>query len=163
MSYTQLATGSTLLSKSGRFEAGVYYPNDPGMRRKDSYEAVWEAVHGRPVEYPTPRYSEPIEINPDGFEWVTACDGVQTKHLGTFDERHTSIDMYELEIGVTSQLPESAHLRVCFVTDGSLSLANQGSVGTHSGFECSPGEELHVRNEGVGRAEFFAVSLPRFT
>ena len=56
MSYDRLAEGNKRLAEgSGRFEGGVYrYVDADGKaRNKDGYEAIWEEMHGRPVEYPT--------------------------------------------------------------------------------------------------------------
>ena len=47
------------LTKCGTFAKGVYTQLNPdgGKINKDAYEAVWEKVNGRPLEYPGQRYS----------------------------------------------------------------------------------------------------------
>src|SRR5262249_42911820 len=60
------------LRKSGEFSEGSYIATGASgkSKAKDAYEAVWEAVHGRPLVYPKSRYRDPVIMTPDRFRWA---------------------------------------------------------------------------------------------
>ncbi len=59
------------LAKTGQFKEGFYVSvgNDGQEVRKDGTNAVWEAVNGKPLVIPSPKYQQPILMRPEGFEW----------------------------------------------------------------------------------------------
>jgi hypothetical protein len=162
LSYKALAEGAEKIKAIGRSEGGVFKPNDPNAKKKDGYEAAWEAFQGRPVEYPVPRYSTPLEINPAAYRWLDVGEGVETKLLSIFDERRTTLSMYRLSPGASFRLPAGHQIQVAFITRGALHLGQDLLLGIHSGFEVSPKEELHLTNPANEEAEFFIVALPSF-
>jgi len=91
------------LKKTGRFEKGVYRTvlPDGQPRNVDGYQAVWEHLNGRPMEYPKQRYENPILMKPKNFSWVPAegFPGVSEKLLGVFSERRTEARFLKLSIG----------------------------------------------------------------
>jgi hypothetical protein len=127
-----------LIAKGGRFDDGIYTWNDEQGRKhnRDAYEALWEQVFGRPVEYPEPRYSDIILMNPSTFGWVKSRDlpGVAHKWLGSFTERNIRIGFIHLDTGAT----------IPFGTENSneLIFLEQGCVAT--------GEEIHPTNSLFG-------------
>ena len=64
------------LRKSGTFEAGVYRRNEgePGKRNMDGFQAIWEHVNGRPLQFPKPRYAQPIMMDQAHYDWVALPD-----------------------------------------------------------------------------------------
>ncbi len=115
MSYDRLTEGSKRLAESSRgsFDDGTWrYVDDDGKQHnQDGYEAIWEEIHGRRVEYPAPRYETPITLHPDSFAWVAARDGsrapepgISHRHLGTFSERRTSIGFTRYDAGATHRV-----------------------------------------------------------
>ena len=80
MSSRRTKQGMEELKQSGTFEKGIFYRNgdlEPGQRRnQDSFEAVWEHVNQRKLEYPKPRYDEPIMMRPQNFEWQDTASRV---------------------------------------------------------------------------------------
>ena len=93
MSYQQLNAGYQKLSDLGHFDNGVFsrVAPDGATQRKDGYEAIWEYVNKRSVEYPAPRYEEPIVMHPENFGWRAIGGGFDYKHLGSFGERGLSL------------------------------------------------------------------------
>jgi hypothetical protein len=93
------------LRKSGTFDAGVYKrnPDVPGKRNMDGFQAIWEHVHGRPLQFPKPRYAQPIMMNQGHYEWVASAEhpGVYEKLLGAFTERRAEAGLYRLTPGAT--------------------------------------------------------------
>jgi len=92
------------LKQFGAFEAGVYrrHPGTPGKRNVDAYQAIWEHVNKRPLEYPKPRYGGPIMMDPADFPWVpTEYPGVFEKLMGVFTERRAQARFFRLEPGAT--------------------------------------------------------------
>jgi hypothetical protein len=103
LSRAEVNAGMTELRKTGTFEAGVYKRNEgePGKRNMDGFQAIWEHVHGRPLEFPKPRYAQPIMMDQAHYQWVPCAEhpGVQEKLLGVFTERRTAASLYRLGSG----------------------------------------------------------------
>jgi len=82
------------LSQTGTFAKGIYTTIKADGRKinKDAYEAVWEAVHGKPLVYPKTAHEKPVFINPDAIEWKkTQHNGVFRKVLGDFSKSGTRL------------------------------------------------------------------------
>ena len=165
MSYQQLNAGYERLSDLGNFDRGVFSRStrDGRLERKDSYEAVWEYVNGREVEYPPPRYEEPVVIHPPGFNWIGTRDpGFELKHLGTFGERGMAIGMIRATRGSRHLVDRHRSPELLFVMRGAIRDVTSGEVlDTHSAFrvdEADTGREIEV----VEDVELFFVLLPLF-
>jgi hypothetical protein len=91
MTQEQLEAGTAELKAHGTFEKGVFRRNEgeDGKRNVDGYQAVWEYVNKRPMNYPAQRYRDPIMMSPEHFEWVPVegAPGVCEKLMGVFTER----------------------------------------------------------------------------
>lgn len=91
------------LKKTGTFEGGVYKrnPDVPGKRNLDGFQAIWEHVNGRPLNFPKPRYAQPIMMDSGHYDWVTSAEhpGVSQKLLGVFTERRAEASLFRLEPG----------------------------------------------------------------
>jgi hypothetical protein len=79
------------LKALGTFDDGVYRRNEgvPGKRNLDGFQAIWEHVNKRPLQYPKPRYPQPIMMDSSHYDWVPLAGnaGVKEKLLGVFTER----------------------------------------------------------------------------
>ena len=75
--------GQNELKKFGTFEGGIFRRNDDveGRRNTDGYQAIWEHMNGQRMEYPKPRYRDPIMVDPAHYEWlpVDGMPGVSQK------------------------------------------------------------------------------------
>ena len=87
LSREEVYAGTEELKKYGTFEGGIFRRNDDveGRRNTDGYQAIWEHVHGEHMEYPKPRYRDPIMVDPSNYEWlpVAGMPDVMHKPLGT--------------------------------------------------------------------------------
>ena len=105
LSRPESKAGMEALSKIGEFMDGVFRRNDgvAGKRNMDGYQAIWEHVHGRKLEFPEPRYPQPIMMDPANYFWlaVDGEDGVSEKPLGTFSECRTEAGFLKLDPGAT--------------------------------------------------------------
>ena len=104
LSRKEVRQGMEELKQFGSFEGGVYRRNEdvPGKRNVDGYQAIWEHVNGRGLEYPKPRYPGPVMMDESHFEWVpSATPGVAQKLLGVFTERRAQAAFVRLEPGAT--------------------------------------------------------------
>jgi hypothetical protein len=83
--------GVTELKKHGSFDGGIYRTEKAGggRRNQDAYEAVWEHIHGKRMEYPQSELAQPVFLDPKEFEWQDepAQPGVRRKLLGRFSSR----------------------------------------------------------------------------
>lgn len=108
MSYQQLNSGYEKMCDLGQFDAGVftYARSDGRAVRADGYEAIWEYVNGRPIDYPPPRFEEPVVMNAGNFTWLSAPDRFEIKRLGTFGERGIEICLLRAPRG--ARIPAAA-------------------------------------------------------
>jgi hypothetical protein len=92
------------LRATGTFDGGVYRRNEgePGKRNMDGFQAIWEHVNGRPLQFPKPRYDKPVMMDQAGYEWVPSADqpGVYEKLLGVFTERRAEARLLKLAPGL---------------------------------------------------------------
>jgi hypothetical protein len=100
LSRAEVQAGTEELKKFGVFEGGVFRRNgdSEGRRNTDAYQAIWEHVNGRRMDYPKPRYRDPIMVDPENYEWlpVAGAPGVSEKPLGAFTERQCAAVLIKL-------------------------------------------------------------------
>ena len=102
MSRQEVKQGMDALRKTGAFDGGVYRRNEgePGKRNMDGFQAIWEQVNGRPLQFPKARYDKPVMMDQAGYEWVeTDQPGVSEKLLGMFTERRSQTSALKLDAG----------------------------------------------------------------
>ncbi|HEY8355855.1 MAG TPA: hypothetical protein VIL30_00230 [Ramlibacter sp.] len=107
------------LKQFGSFEGGVFRrtKEDGGRKNQDAYEAVWEHIHGRRMEYPASEHAQPVFMHPDDFQWADepGAAGVRRKLLGAFSGRKTRLSVIGLAAGASAQVAANA---ICFVLSG---------------------------------------------
>jgi hypothetical protein len=160
MSQEQLVDGFNYLKTQGTFEGGVFRrESGEGRKNQDGYEAVWEHVNKRPLDYPKPRYQFPILINPENFDYldIPGQPGVGRKSLGAFTERGARGDFYTVAPGATLNLAAEPAIRLGFVLRGS-GTSGAESWKVESAFRLHPGEAgtLSAKDE----SEIFVITLP---
>jgi hypothetical protein len=103
LSRDEVRAGMAALKQIGEFKDGVFRrrADVPGKRNMDGFQAIWEQANGRPMTYPKPRYSGPILMDPENYQWVPVKDmmGVSAKLIGVFTERHSEIAFIRIEPG----------------------------------------------------------------
>jgi hypothetical protein len=119
LSREEVEAGMIALKQLGDFTDGVFRrrPDVPGKRNMDGFQAIWEHVNGHAMVYPKPRYSGPILMDPENYQWVAMKDapGVSVKPIGTFTERRSEIALVRIEKGASHDLSGRA---VCLVHKG---------------------------------------------
>lgn len=148
------------LKEKGVFEKGVYtwYKPDGTKVNQDAYEAVWEHVHGRKLEYPKPRYDRPVFIRSDRFDWVPVRErpGVESKPIGVFTERESTVTLYRLAAGARLEL---AGPSLVFVLAGDGLAAGGEPVAKHTSCYLKDGEAgTLVAGSGL---ELVQLGLPK--
>lgn len=145
------------LRKEGEF-VDVFYRRNDG-KTQGGLDAVWQHAFGAKLEYPRPRYPEPIIMDPRSFRWVAdaGAAGVESKHLGTFTERGVWAEILRLEPGATftSQHPDAR--RLFFVLSGSGDV-NGNALSRHTAIELDPGEDGRIRADAT--LEIIVFGLP---
>ncbi len=149
------------LARQGTFAKGVYAQLKPdgGKINKDAYEAVWEKVNGRPLEYPGQRYLRPVFMDPKNFEWLPVAEqpGASCKHLGEFSERRTRLSLYRIASGASLRLAGNS---IYFVAAGSGAVGGTG-FGPHATIHLAVGEQGSAKaSEPV---ELLHLGLPHFS
>jgi hypothetical protein len=150
LAYDEWYRAQSELSETGRFEKGRFFRNgSDGDEGQDAFEAIWEHVNQRTVEYPKPRYSRPFAIDPAAFGSESIPAGARQR-LGTFTERRWAIDLYrwdrqgEIELG-------SAQQSLLILLDGSVSVGGE-TFPTLSAFELEEDEKATFSAEEGARA-----------
>jgi len=136
----RIAEGMEQLKAHGTFEKGIFRRSGelpPGTRRnQDAFEAVWEHLNGRRLEYPTPPYPGPILIKPDSFDWspYDTNRDAWIKRLGVFTERSVEISM--IKIGAdgecTVRLRPATQIGIILSGAGQISDRSYGALTTFS-------------------------------
>lgn len=161
MSYRQLENGFEEMKKRGNFERGVFKrgPGEEGRMNQDGYEAIWEMVNGRKVEYPKRRYEEPVLMDPDAFAWRAdpARPGVARKTLGVFSERELRLEMLRLEEGASIDLAPETGFVLGYLRSGSLS-ANGKEWPAGTALRASPEKPAALR--ATSPAEILVMTFP---
>ena len=165
ISIKRMREGVEALKPFGTFEKGVFTRTGdlaPGMKRnRDSYEAVWEHINGRPLAYPKPRYSQPILMKPKNFDWqsVPGQSDLSVKRLGCFSERQTEIALLRVTAGGRAQIAARPGVQLGVVIEGDGSIADK-PLRQHAAFS------LEANESGVLTAtsdlELLLVGLPIF-
>ncbi len=157
-----------LIAEGGTFAKGVYTRIFPDGRKinKDSHAACFEAITGKKMEFPQPRYDRPILIKPQVFNWVAdrKLAGVAHKHLGTFSERRSSLRLTRLSPGAKIPAHVQKDAEILYLTAGSITYGGKSWTGGTSETE---GTYIYIPPNGdvqdiatASGAEFFVIALP---
>jgi hypothetical protein len=156
--------GMEELKRFGTFEKGVFYRGGDaasGQRRsQDSFEAVWEHINQRKLEYPKPRYDEPIMMRPQNFEWQgTEQRDLFVKPLGCFTERRVEISLLKLSPRSRAGIASRRGKQVAFVINGA-GRANAYDLRRYSAFSLDLHEDAELDSENG--MEVLLIGLPIF-
>jgi hypothetical protein len=156
ISETRFQQGVEELKAFGTFEKGVFHriKEDGGRKNQDAYEAVWEHIHGRKMEYPKSEHEQPVFMDPADFQWQDEPGraGVRRKLLGVFSARQLRISVLGLAPGASAPLAPDA---IAFVLSGAgaadgrpwrqhATLRTGDAAGTLVATEASEVLELHI-------------------
>jgi hypothetical protein len=112
------------MQQVGEFRDGYYVTVDAAGKeqRADGRNAVWETFNGRKLVYPTPRYPQPVIMEPEGFEWRPVSRGVSGKVMGRFTEDDVYVGNYRWDEGdgLLTMGPERTQL--LWIIDGKLTV-----------------------------------------
>lgn len=126
MSDRQLRAAIQELTSKGSFDAGVFtwLDNAGKKHNQDGYEAAWEHVNGREIQYPKPRFDSPVLWHVDRFPWTAYGDeGGEARMFGTFTERGLGVSQLRLPSEMAKlRLAPSAHERLVCVTQGEANI-----------------------------------------
>jgi hypothetical protein len=114
------------LKAFGTFEKGVFHrPRENGGRKnQDAYEAVWEHINGRKLEYPKSEHETPVFMDPAQFAWgpEPGLPGVRRKQMGVFSARKLRIGVVGFDAGARATLAPNS---IAFVFSGAGTAAGK--------------------------------------
>jgi hypothetical protein len=144
------------LRQQGEFVDVLYRRRDG--KTLNGLDAVWQHAFGRKLEYPKPRYSGPIIIEPDSFRWKASeqTSGVERKHLGAFTERGTWAEMVRLSPGARWTLAVGRARELLFVFSGAGSAGDE-RLSPHSAVQIDPGERVEIACDDAIEALIFGL------
>jgi hypothetical protein len=153
-----------LRAAGGYFEDGIYKVKqaDGTTVNKDSYEAVWEKVNGKPISYSQPRYETPVIMRPQAFRWLPDAKrkGLEVKQLGVFNEFRTGVSIWRIAPGTTipSEVLDAPELR-CVLSGETV---YEGKVIDQKGCYYIPEGVATKPIECPKGAELLVYSLPMY-
>ena len=162
-SEAQISQAVRELNEWGEFKGGVYYPREgTGRKQQDGYEACWEHVNKRKLEYPAERFHHPVFMNANAFAWnpLDGQSGAAEKVLGTFDEYGTGIRFVKLAAGA-SYKAKGRRLYYAVGGAGTASAAGSGGAGKKGDALHTLVDEAHEIRAGEP-AEFYVILMPQF-
>lgn len=150
------------LNKKGTFKKGMFHYTDENGNEHvvDGSAACFEHATGRKLEFAPPRYADVIAMNPDAFDWQQDEEGVYTKTLGIFTERHARIGFVKLDAEASYKAGAKESIEILFQTKGRVVLDNV-TYDRHSAFEFMPGEGP-IPLRAVEPTEFISMVLHKF-
>jgi hypothetical protein len=163
ISTRQMHQGYEALAQVGEFQAGVFHRiSGEGRKNQDAFEAIWENVCGRKLEYPAERYDEPILMNPANFAWMAdrAQPGVARKFLGSFTERGTRIELIRLAPDSVFAAGEDNTRLLLFAISGAGEAGGEAWE-QHAAFQIEPGERASIA--AAEASELLLIALPMLT
>lgn len=113
---------------------GVTFPKGiahwPDGRKQDSFEAVWEYLAGRKIEYPPARFHDSVFMYSPNFPWrPTKHAGVSIKHFANFNETGPNVFLLHLEPGSKTPRGSVGFYQVRWVIEGETEYAGQPCPG----------------------------------
>jgi len=169
ITHTELdAARQRLIAEGGTFAKGIYTRvfADGTKINKDSHAACFEAVTGEKMEYPEPRFSAPLIMKPENCRWVAdrRHAGVEHKHLGTFGERRSGVQLTRLRPGATLPAGRQDDAEIRYLIEGAIRYGGktwQGGKTATSGtyMYLPPGSDVKEIGSDNG-GTFFVISLP---
>ena len=135
LSRAQVRATQSELEQIGTFKDGIFRRNDDveGRRNSDAYQAIWEHHNGKRLEYPKPRYRDPVLLDPEHYAWVGVGPGVSERFLGTFTERKAEASFIRIEKGASWK---GVGRSIYLVTEGAGRVASDAYAkltGVHAG------------------------------
>lgn len=151
------------LAKEGTFDNGVYtwVDADGKKHNKDAHRAVWERITGRDIDYPEPRYANPVIINPDSYKWIEKGPLVSEKLLGVFNERGTYAKMLRLEPKGKYVRPAGNQAEIYFIKEGACTVDQEGVCEKWDSFRIEPNESTTIT--AMATTTFLIFGMPEFT
>jgi hypothetical protein len=148
------------MQRTGEFREGYYITVDESgnEHRADGRNAVWETFTQQKMVYPTPRYSQPIVIEPKGFEWRSLGDGVSIKALGRFTEDDVYLASYRWDSGSTLTLTPG-RTQLLWISSGEVDV-NGATYGPRTAIFAEFGETLAVSGDAGAEAVCFGLPEP---
>ena len=165
MSFKQLQGANNELSKRGTFEGGKFHSPDGSV--KDGYQALWEYLSGRDLQYPKPRYPGVIIMDPASFSWLpvksrpndlsndNAINGeiggnpnvkVWKKTLGVFSERELRVEELKIAPGGRIEVGGEHGIHILVVLEGDGSIGSEG-IERESAVRLEPGNIAEIVGE----------------
>jgi hypothetical protein len=151
------------MQKVGEFREGFYITTDAdgNEQRADGRNAVWEAFNGRKLEYPTPRYPQPVMMAPEGFRWRAAenAAGVSQKVLGRFTEDDVYLANYRWDRDDGSLVLPSERLQLVWVGRGQITV-HEVRYEPATVIFCEYGETVPLSATAGTEIVVFGLALP---
>jgi len=163
VNYEELTAARDILAKKGSFEKGVYtWIDEQGKRHnKDGHAATVECATGEELVIPPARFADPINMNPEAYDWIEITSGVQHKELGSFTEAETRVSFLRLEDGASYEVSPTEQATLLFVRSGTGDVDGQ-TISERDGIMLDPSNP-GVTFTATGALDLFVLALPKLS
>ncbi len=161
-SYGRLPAAKAALAERGVFDNGTYRDTDPdgNPRNRDAMLAVETEISGCEPFLPPPRYSAPVVMNVDSFQWrPTPTAGVHSKHFGTFGEGRLAIEFVSIDENADWAAGAAGTDRLIFVESGRVETSRKE---VPSGGAIRAASDLDFAVHALADSVLLVLTLPNF-
>ena len=118
---------------------------------------MWEECNGRSLVYLEPRHETLVLMKPQNYGWQEIGQKVWKKHLGSFTERETRLELLKVESGGVLRIEGEKAPQFGFVVEGTGSLNGQ-KIAFEDAIKLQAGEGATLESES--RLEMLRIVGP---
>ena len=142
---------------------GVYtWIDEQGKRHnKDGHAATVECATGEELVIPPARFADPVNMNPEAYDWIEIASGVRHKELGSFTEAETRVSFLRLEDGASYEVSPTEQATLLFGRSGTGDVDGQ-TISERDGIMLDPSDP-GVTFTATGALDLFVLALPKLS
>ena len=110
---------------------------------------------------PPARFADPVNMNPEAYDWIEIASGVRHKELGSFTEAETRVSFLRLEDGVSYEVSPTEQATLLFVRSGTGDVDGQ-TISERDGIMLDPSDS-GVTFTATGTLDLFVLALPKLS
>ena len=163
MSDTQLRAAVEKLKSKGEFNNGIFTWNDSNGKKhnQDGYEAAWELVRTKTINYPKPLYEQPILWRGDRFDWeLTNQTGVEIRRFAEFTNKQLCLAQIRIKAGARCSVSAKERETLLYCIDGKASVGSE-NLGAISSVHLLRGEDIQIHAKET--SQFYVFGLMNFS
>ena len=163
MSDSQLRTAVEKLQSQGEFNGGIFTWHDSNGKKhnQDGYEAAWEFVRAKKINYPKPLFEQPILWRGDRFEWEsTDQPGVEIRRFDEFTNKQLSLAQIRINAGAQCSIGSEERETLLYCIEGQARMGSE-NLTSISSVHLLRGENVQIHAKET--TQFYTFGLMNFS